>query len=137
MSPSPTLADIRADAALNGIYALAPEVYPADAGIVAFSGDQLAGRQAILDNLARGLGFPDYYGRNWDALEECLGDLELGEGGMAVLVDQADLARAADPESWNILLDILAAAAEDRRQAGEPFAVFLRGDAADYPLVCA
>jgi RNAse (barnase) inhibitor barstar len=33
---------------------------------------------ALHDVLARTLGFPDYYGRNWDAFDECFGDPDVG-----------------------------------------------------------
>ena len=32
-------------------------------------------KQQLLDTLARGLDLPDYFGWNWDALDECLRDL--------------------------------------------------------------
>jgi RNAse (barnase) inhibitor barstar len=38
------------------------------------------------DEVSRTLGFPDYYGRNLDALSDCLSDLEVPEVGGAVLV---------------------------------------------------
>jgi RNAse (barnase) inhibitor barstar len=33
---------------------------------------------ALHELLARKLGFPDYYGKNWDAFDECFGDPDVG-----------------------------------------------------------
>jgi len=32
-------------------------------------------KEEIHERLASALGFPDYYGRNWDAFDECMQDL--------------------------------------------------------------
>jgi len=40
----------------------------------------LSGVQAsreLHELLARSIGFPDYYGRNWDAFNECIADPEI------------------------------------------------------------
>ena len=36
---------------------------------------ELATRASLLEVLGRHLRFPSYYGKNWDALEECINDL--------------------------------------------------------------
>lgn len=38
--------------------------------------DAPPGKQALLDTLAAALRFPDHFGANWDALYDCLTDLE-------------------------------------------------------------
>ena len=39
------------------------------------------GKDAILAALSRSLGFPDWFGGNWDALEDCLTDLSWRPAG--------------------------------------------------------
>lgn len=46
---------------------------PGDAAVTIDSNVQ--GKEELLDRVARGLSFPDYFGRNWDALIDCLSDL--------------------------------------------------------------
>jgi hypothetical protein len=46
----------------------------------------VSGKDQLLDLIATQLSFPDYFGRNWDALDECIKDLSwLGEGDVAIL----------------------------------------------------
>src|SRR5689334_23849775 len=46
----------------------------------------------LFTEFAQALNFPDYFGRNWDALEECLADLEwLPAKGYALLLTSAEL----------------------------------------------
>src|SRR5262245_22968403 len=55
-------------------------------------------KQALLDGLARALEFPAGSGRNWDALEELLIDLEwLPARGYVLVVTQADQVLADSP----------------------------------------
>lgn len=39
-------------------------------------GKHVSNKQALLAELARGLSLPSYFGHNWDALDECLRDLD-------------------------------------------------------------
>ena len=67
----------------------------------------------LLTECARALDFPDYFGHNWDALEECLIDLEwLPAKGYILLITDAGCVLPDDEEEYETFLEIL-------RDAGE------------------
>jgi hypothetical protein len=74
-------------------------------------------RHKLFDSMARALGFPDWFGRNWDALEDMLGDLSWRKGDGHVLVFHGYPAG----EERGILLDVLASSAEYWAGRGKPF----------------
>jgi len=51
------------------------------------------------------LNFPDYFGYNWDSLEEMINDLDLKDKNIIIL--NAELILQEDEESFEILSDIL------------------------------
>jgi len=58
--------------------------------------------------LASGLEFPSYYGRNLDALNDCISDLEIPEESGRVLVfHRYDLFASKFPKAAWIILDII------------------------------
>jgi RNAse (barnase) inhibitor barstar len=134
MSTRPTLAVILADPGRNGLYRLAESVEPPPESLAYIDGVRLTCKEGIMAAFAEALAFPDYFGRNWDALEECLHDATLPAG---LCIDRCGIPEAADPEAWGILLDILGAATEDWQAVDQPFSVFLRGGHAAYPLIVA
>jgi hypothetical protein len=71
---------------------------------------RLAGKGELLDFLARAFPLPVYFGHNWDALEECLLDLDWLAGPPVALVHH-DIPLAAAPSDQLLYLRILAAAA--------------------------
>ena len=81
-----------------------------------------ADKEKLLKNIARALEFPDWFGGNWDALEDCLSDLSWREApGHVLLFDQA---RAGD--DLGVLIDVLRSSAEYWAGRGRPFfAVFI------------
>ena len=70
----------------------------------------LARKGELLDFLARAFPLPAYFGHNWDALEECLLDLEWLTSPEVALVHH-DIPLAATPPDRRLYLRILAAAA--------------------------
>ncbi len=66
----------------------------------------LTDRKALFDVLARDLGFPDYFGRNWNALNDCLRDFSWTERRRAIIVH--DDLPALGLEQIGTYLDVLA-----------------------------
>jgi hypothetical protein len=84
------------------------------------------GKAVLLAGLARVLEFPTWFGHNWDALADCLDDLEWlrADGYLLVLEHPAGMSAAA-PKDFALALDILSNAARKWRERGTPFWVFL------------
>jgi RNAse (barnase) inhibitor barstar len=62
-------------------------------------------KAAMLDALAQALDFPDYFGRNLDALNDLVNDLPPGEHTLTWR--SPETLRAADPSAYGQILDIL------------------------------
>lgn len=127
------LADRLRDAASSGSYRVAAEddvvATARTAGIVA-ARVTLAGagtKQELLRRFAEALGFPDWFGANWDALEDCLTDLSWRPAeGHLVLVEGVSGFDELDPGDRSMLLDILLTSARYWAGQGTPFfAVFV------------
>jgi hypothetical protein len=63
-------------------------------------------KKELLDALDAGLGFPDYFGGNWDAFDECIRDLSWLDPVQVVLIHE-DLPMRADCASLKTYLSIL------------------------------
>jgi RNAse (barnase) inhibitor barstar len=76
-------------------------------------------KNGILDAFATALDLPDWFGHNWDALVDALRGLEGREGRPIALVwDRVRTLRAADRETYAIVLDILEQVADEREDLG-------------------
>lgn len=118
------------DAAKSGVYRAPREQDVVDA----LRGSELVlarvdvagapGKQAVLERVAKALALPGWFGGNWDALEECLGDLaDSGAPGCVLLLAGAHGLPAAVRDS---LAEVCAATAEVWKSRKRPFfAVFV------------
>jgi methylmalonyl-CoA/ethylmalonyl-CoA epimerase len=88
--------------------------------------DGPATKAALLDGLASGLAFPDWAGRNWDALEEMLSHPETFGPATATLVAWTDPARLAEPDAGTFRT-IVDAAAAARTAGGDGVLVVVAG----------
>ena len=85
--------------------------------------------------LSSSLQFPEYYGRNLDALADCLSDLQISaEGGRALLLRGFDSFVAAQPDLAHALVDILATAARGFLLLGHRFLVLIHSGRPDLSL---
>lgn len=86
-------------------------------------------KRGLMNTLARVMEFPDWFGHNWDALEDCLTDLDWvphpnGKPevpGFALLLDACDAFKGSHREDFETLLEICASASEYWREERRPF----------------
>lgn len=72
--------------------------------IIEFDGNFISTKMELMFDLENKLQFPDYFGRNYDALIDCLRDYEIPENGLVLLFRHLN---NLDLEHVHILLDIL------------------------------
>lgn len=65
-------------------------------------------KEDLLDHIAQALSFPEWFGRNWDALEDCLTDLSWRQADGHVFVFD----NATPGDDLGVLIDVLASSAE-------------------------
>ncbi|HUQ76131.1 MAG TPA: barstar family protein [Burkholderiales bacterium] len=70
-----------------------------------------------IDSIARALAFPDWFGRNWDALEDSLADLSWRKGAGHVLL----LSAYPSDDELGTLTDVLASSAAFWAGRAKPF----------------
>jgi len=84
----------------------------------------VTGKDDLLRRIAQALQFPQWFGGNWDALEDCLSDLSWQRAdGWVILLREFDGVQGDD---LGVLVDVLASAAEFWAGRGKLFfAVFI------------
>ena len=88
--------------------------------VASIPGSALASDAELFDELALAFEFPDYFGRNWDAVADCLGDLEWLEAeGFVLIID--DVGGCGLSEPYARLMQIWLSAAQEWSAEGKPF----------------
>jgi RNAse (barnase) inhibitor barstar len=82
--------------------------FPAEFAIAVLDGTKASTRAGFFQELARAMHFPDYFGRNWDAVYDCLTDLNwLPAAGYVLVLDGFDRFATDEPDQWAIGLKVL------------------------------
>jgi hypothetical protein len=87
--------------------------------VVTIHGSRIHDKETFLEEFARELRFPDYFGKNWDAFEECMNDLSWFQAeGLLLICRDLGPFRVSHPEEWAIASGILLDAVEYREVPG-------------------
>lgn len=91
-------------------------------------GKNIERKEQLLNHVATVLRFPNHFGQNWDALEECLTDLEWVDGdGYLIYFDHIDGLLSAHPDQFATFVEIVRDAVESWKEDGEAMVVLLSG----------
>ena len=120
--PDKPLASRDSVAIANGLQKLGTEIFYLD-------GREIRDKQSFLQKVAEVMRFPDCFGYNWDALEECITDLDWCPAARYILIyDYPEAFSKAEPEQWKIAYDILRSAVEYWQEIDIPLEVLLIGE---------
>ncbi len=98
-------------------------------GLALFSVDlsSISGKEEFLQAIASALAFPSYFGSNWDALEECLNDLEWHPAkGYVIVLKGSGLFSGTAPGDFKTATSIFRTAAKKWKTQKVPFYVILQ-----------
>ena len=102
---------------------------------IVLDGTEVEDRTAFLEAADEAFALPEWFGMNWDALEECLADLELeGAEGIVVLWTAWGTFAEAAPKDFAVALDVLASAVRGWSTDGVRSGVLLLGEGPDLEL---
>ncbi len=100
---------------------------------VLLEGTEVEDKAGFLELCQDAFGLPEWFGHNWDALEESLADLPTGRGADGTVVIWTDWALFAesDPEEYATALDVFEDTARTLGVDGVPFVVLRVGEGPD------
>lgn len=93
-------------------------------------GKNITRKDQLLNHVATALHFPGDFGHNWDALEECLTDLEwVDADGYVIYYDHIDGLLDAHPDQFETFVEIVRDSVVSWKEDGEAMVVLLAGGA--------
>lgn len=118
------------DPAKSGVYratrvdAIADAVRGTKLNFARIALEDATAKPALLRSIGAALGFPGWFGENWDALEDCLTDLSWRPAQGHVVIFESIGSLSTD--DLGVLIDVLSSAAQFWATQGTPFfAVFV------------
>lgn len=97
------------------------------------------GKLGLFDALSKALKFPSHFGKNWDALNDCLTDLAwLNGNGWVLILGNGKTFAAKYQDDLDMALDLFDGVTACWREDGKPFWVIVKdqpGWTADLPEI--
>jgi RNAse (barnase) inhibitor barstar len=87
-------------------------------------GTKISDRESFHREVAEVFSFPDYYGRNWDAFDECFGELEMPPH-VAVVWTDADRLAAGDLKTFAEAVCLFHDHYQERSKSGVQLELFI------------
>jgi RNAse (barnase) inhibitor barstar len=94
-----------------------------------FDGDRIVDRASLFAQFAIVMRFPEHFGHNWDALADCLTDLNVDEGEVdryIIVIDRLDNFATQDPQQWTNFIDVCKSTVEYWQDTTTPMQILLR-----------
>jgi RNAse (barnase) inhibitor barstar len=103
--------------------------FPSGFAVVALDGAAAGSRTGFFQEISHALRFPAYFGRNWDAVYDCLTDPSWlpTAAGYVLVLDGFDQFATDEPEQWNIALKVLREACAFWQPLTRPMCALLYG----------
>jgi RNAse (barnase) inhibitor barstar len=97
----------------------------ADMRVVAVRLTALRDKNAFLLAFAAAAKFPAHFGRNWDAFYDCLLDMDPGDDGMLIVLQNASDFARGEPEEFAAAIDTLTDATDYWKEQEKTLAVVI------------
>jgi hypothetical protein len=87
--------------------------------VVHFGESKIRSKEALMEEFDRLFNFPWYFGKNWDAVDDCLSDLSWmpGKGYLLAMITYPELGL----KDFYLFLDVIRTASSRWNQKGIPF----------------
>ncbi len=146
MNPMGSLLNLLPDSKRSGVFRTAidsDEIVAAakTAGLQVFKIDlaKARGKSGLFDAFSKPLKFPKHFGKNWDALNDCLTDLAWLDGtGWVLILTNCKPFVAKYQADFDLALELLEGVAASWQEDGKPFWLFIpdqSGWSADLPEI--
>ena len=118
------------------VYQLVSQIAPTEladfnrddrAKIFYIDGQSIVDCASLFHQFATTIQFPEYFGHNWDALEDCLTDLfdEDAVDRQIIILDRLDNFAIDDPYQWSMLSDICKSTVEYWQDTATPMYILI------------
>lgn len=95
-------------------------------------GKDIASKTDFLKASAKAMSFPEHFGNNWDAFEDCITDLDwVAANGYILLYTQPENFARNNPSEWATAIDIFRSAVEYWQETNTPMFVLIKANNLD------